>query len=58
MYVVSARIKRAVEAFSKRLGIPTSYVFGVDVYFKKRKAVLWLRRKLSDDLLTGETRNN
>ncbi|WP_251365784.1 hypothetical protein [Coxiella-like endosymbiont of Rhipicephalus sanguineus] len=31
VYIVSAGIKRAVEAFSKRLGIPTSYVFGVDV---------------------------
>ncbi|WP_304985548.1 hypothetical protein [Coxiella-like endosymbiont] len=37
MYVVSAGIKRAVEAFCKCLGISISHVFVVDVYFKKEK---------------------
>ncbi|PNT88479.1 phosphoserine phosphatase [Coxiella burnetii] len=33
VYVISAGIQAAVEAFAKRLGIPTSHVFAVAVYF-------------------------
>ena len=33
VYVVSAGIKTAVKAFSKRLGIPAAHIFAVDVYF-------------------------
>ncbi|AUJ58569.1 phosphoserine phosphatase [Coxiella-like endosymbiont of Amblyomma americanum] len=33
VYVISAGIKMAVAAFSKRLGVPVTHIFAVDVYF-------------------------
>ncbi|QHG92250.1 HAD family hydrolase [Coxiella endosymbiont of Amblyomma sculptum] len=36
VYVISAGIKMAVEAFAERLGIPTAHVFAVEVYFDSK----------------------